>query len=83
MFEVIEKNCPIRIRPKPREIKLRGNFSLQFSRNRLLGFPARLRSSSQFIFPPTNPLTPNNYVIAGHSLDLIVIRIIRPVNISS
>ena len=31
MFEVIEKNCPIRIRPKPREIELRGNFSLQFS----------------------------------------------------
>ena len=42
MFEVIEKNCPIRIRPKPREIELRGNFSLQFSRNRLLGFLDRL-----------------------------------------
>ena len=45
MFEVIEKNCPIRIRPKPREIELRGIFSLQFSRNRLLGFLARLTSS--------------------------------------
>ena len=46
MFEVIEKKCPIRIRPKPREIELRGNFSLQFSP----GASGRLPGSTEILY---------------------------------